>query len=309
MRQQRVVFFFLDKTEKDSIVFFNLDSPSDISDFDINHNKNGIYVKYEDINYKDKWRSFLNHEEKVIYNNLVSVSTFCSVSRGIATGANDFFCFNKSKAQNFNIPTNLLQKCITKSADIKSIIFTIDEFEDLSSKDKQVYILDAREQDREHIEEYIKIGEKNGINQKYLPSCRKPWFSMEQKAIAPIWVCSANRNSIKFVRNLALVKSLTTFHSVMINDLFRDYVDIIFCYFITPIAQNILRENRKELGNGLEKFQPNDLNSAYMLDVTRIQQNDISEIQKIFEYIKNKSCNKIDTEIAMLNNIFEFYLK
>lgn len=300
----------LDKEKKEVVRFFNLKSVEDIVGLNVDADNTEVVIKeYKDLNPEQKWRTFLNHEEPEEYNNLVSVSTFCSVTRGIATGANDYFCFSPSKARENNIPFHLLTKCITKSADVKSLIFTDTEYESLVAKDKQVYILDAKEQDREQIINYITKGEAEGIDKKYLPSCRKPWFSMEQKGIAPIWVCPANRNSVKFVRNLSGIKTLTTFHSVMISTLFESYTDLIFCYFITPIAQKILRENRKELGNGLEKFQPNDLNFAYMLDVTKIEENDVEEVNGLFECIKNKPTDRCETEIGILNSIFEKYIK
>ena len=111
---------------------------------------------------------------------------------------------------------------------------------------------------------------------------------------------------MRFVRNIAMVNTLTTFHSIYINDQYAEYVDIIFCYFITPIAQEIMRENRKELGSGLEKFQPNDLNNAKMLDITIIKEQDICEINKLYRQLSNKFSFEI---INKLNSIFKKYLE
>ena len=73
----------------------------------------------------------------------------------------------------------------------------------------------------------------DSINKKYLLSCRSPWYSMEQKPIAPIWVSTACRDGLKFIRNLANVNSLTTFHSVFINEPYEKDINVIFCYFLT----------------------------------------------------------------------------
>ena len=128
---------------------------------------------------------------------------------------------------------------------------------------------------------------------------------MEQKPIAPIWVSTACRDGLKFIRNLANVSSLTTFHSVFINEPFEKDINIIFCYFLTPIAQSILRENRKELGNGLEKFQPNDLKTAKMLDITLLSADDYERINLIYY---NMIDNYNSTQIDELNEIFSSYL-
>ena len=157
----------------------------------------------------------------------------------------------------------------------------------------------------ESIKKYIKHGEEEGVNKKYLPAGRTPWYSMEQKKPAPIWVSSACRDKIKFVRNIMGIKALTTFHSIYVREEYEKYTDLIFCYFLTPIAQTILRENRKKLGNGLEKFQPNDLNSALMLDVTLITPEDCERIMDIYHSL---TTTITDAELDMLNGIFLKYL-
>ena len=104
---------------------------------------------------------------------------------------------------------------------------------------------------------------------------------------------------------MANVNSLTTFHSVFINEPYEKDINVIFCYFLTPIAQSILRENRKELGNGLEKFQPNDLKTAKMLDITVISADDYERINFIYyNMLEEYHSSQIDE----LNEIFSSYL-
>lgn len=133
-----------------------------------------VRVEYCQLSADDKWRSYLNHEIPVEYEHLKPISQFCSISRGIATGANDFFCFSLQKAREYDIPENYLSKCICHSADVKSPIFSDTDYEDLSNSGKTVYLLDVSSKDYDAIKSYIKMGEANGINKKYLPSCRKP---------------------------------------------------------------------------------------------------------------------------------------
>lgn len=297
----------LDHEEKTDVCFYNIQSIAELSsDLLAGDNPSAIRINYGQLSAEDKWRSLINQEKAVSYNNLVPISHFCSVSRGIATGANDFFCFSGSKATQNNIPPHCLTKCICRSADVKSPIFTSDDFEKLAKADKMVYLLDVSLGDYETIKPYIIGGEAAGIDKKYLPSCRKPWYSMEQKPVAPIWVSSACREGIKFVRNLAGTKALTTFHSVFVNREFHDEVDVIFSYFLTPVAQTIIRENRKELGNGLEKFQPNDLNTAYMLDISIISDEDREEIISIFNIMTQEYRPSL---VEKLNTVFLKYLQ
>lgn len=291
---------------KEQILFYTLESVEDLEELKIGTiSKNCLPINYSDINPEEKWRTYLNQEESQEYTNLIDIANFCKISRGIATGANDFFCMSRSKIEKFHIPQTALTECICKSADVKSVIFTTEDFQTLAQNDKTVYLLDIHEAREAGVEEYIASGEAQSVNKKHLLSHRNPWYSMEQKPIAPIWVSTACRGGLKFIRNLANVSSLTTFHSVFINKPYEEDINIIFCYFLTPIAQSIIRENRKELGNGLEKFQPGDLKTAKMLDITILSADDYERINLIY-------CNMVEsfdpTQIEELNEIFSSYL-
>lgn len=297
----------LDRDDKEQVCFYDLHSIDELKlDILKENDPSAIKVDYGQLTASEKWRSFIDQEDHKTYRNLVPISQYCSVSRGIATGANEYFCFTRSKAKSKKIPENCLQKCICHSADVKTPFFTAADHDELALADKTVYLLDASANDYETIKEYIAEGLAAGVNKKYLPSCRDPWYSMEQKAVAPIWVSSACREGLKFVRNLAGAKSLTTFHSVFVDRGSDDDTNVIFSYFLTPIAQTIIRENRKELGNGLEKFQPNDLNSANMLDISILTDADRAAIIDIYnEMVQNFKPSLLED----LNLIFMSYLQ
>lgn len=295
----------LENNINDHVYIYNLSSEEELTGLIIGEDHKTLsVVDYDYLVKVDKWRSCINQELPCAYSNLKSVSDFCTVSRGIATGANDFFCFSRSKALQYKIPNQYLKRCICHSSDIKYPIFQEKNFQELLDNDKVIYLFDAESQDSS-ICNYINYGMRLGINKKYLPSRRTPWYSMERKKIPPIFVTSASRNKIKFVRNLAEVVSLTTFHSIFIKEEYQELTDLIFCYFLTPIAQNILRENRKILGNGLDKFQPSDLNNAQMLDISLISKHDKDAV---FDIYKSMLCGFDDTQIDQLNKIFSTYL-
>ena len=295
----------IDKEEKDGVQFYNLECISQLFEINLNSANGYHLVLYKNLSPEKKWREYIQHEQAIVYCNLKEISEFCNISRGIATGANEFFCLSKSKIEKNELPYTNIDECICRSADVKNIIFTHDDFIKLADADKTVFLLDIKDINSITTKKYITNGEEKEINKKYLLSRRKPWYSMEQKPIAPIWVSSACRDKIKFIRNIAGVKSLTTFHSIFINKNYEADIDIIFCYFLTPIAQEIIRQNRKELGNGLEKFQPNDLKTAKMLDITIISDEDKQEIINIYHMMIDKPN---DSYIESLNDIFEKYL-
>lgn len=297
----------INKIKKNTIKFYNIKSVDELMDIDVdNDNTVPFTVKYSDIKSEDKWRDYLcNNKQTVKFKNLKYVSDFCRVARGIATGANDYFCLSKNKIESYKIPNECVEECICKSEDVHSMFFKRQDLCNLHNDNKFVHILNTKVDNVYKVLKYIKFGEILGVKDKYIPSHRKNWYSVEQKKSAPIWVSSAFRGKIKFVRNLVGAKNLTTFHSVFVNNNYTNDTNLIFSYFITPMAQKILCKNRKKMGNGLNKFQPNDLNNAQMLDISIISIDDKNKIENLY----NKLQLEYNWDLIMeLETIFAKYL-
>ncbi len=75
--------------------------------------------------------SFYQKQIALIFKNLVPFSTYAKVNRGIATGSNEYFTFNLSKAKEFNIDEQYLLPCICSAKDAKTSFFTKQDFEEL----------------------------------------------------------------------------------------------------------------------------------------------------------------------------------
>lgn len=303
----------LDKTPKKEAEFIRLTTINDISSLDIYNSRlsnNSQLVTYQTLDKFDKWQPILIGEIPKKYRNTVKLKKYANVARGIATGDNKFFIFNKNKIQQNNLSNYFFTECISRSCDVTKPIFTFKELDELKKTNKPVFILtlDSNKEYHEYnLQLYIKYGEEIGTNKKYLTSHRKKWYCTELKPIAPIWITTANRKEIKVVRNVAKILNLTTFHGMYIKPEKSNYINILFSYLLTPIAQNLLKQNKKELGNGLEKFQPGDLNEAYIIDFEKISTNDCKKIELLYKKIvkDNVLSQKI---INDLNDIFKAYL-
>jgi adenine-specific DNA-methyltransferase len=241
----------------------------------------------EELNPTIKWRTYYNEQNSEKYRDLIPFRNVAKVVRGIATGSNEYFTFNQSKAKKHKISNDCLLPCITKSKDVTSPFFTEEKFKNLVKKDANVYLLDACVNKTDiNIQKYIKIGEEREVDKKYLTSKRTPWFSLENRPPSPIWVGVFNRNGLKFIRNEANISNLTTFHCVYTNSnlFYKINVDLLFAYLLTDVAKQIFSDNRREYGDGLKKFEPNDLNNALMLDLSKLE---IETEQKILEFYRN----------------------
>lgn len=280
-----------------------------ISDYPLN-NVNEITFNINELEPEVKWRKYYQVQNGIRYKNLIPFSNVAKVVRGIATGANEYFTFSKSKAKQYGINEKYLLPCICKAVDVKDNFFTKDNFHSLVHSDRQTFLLNAIGSKDENVLKYIELGEKTGIDKKYLTSCRTPWYSLENRPPSPIWVSVFNRSGLKFIRNEANISNLTTFHCVypVQNSLFDNVnVEVLFAYLLTDVAREIFEDNRREYGNGLQKFEPNDLNKAMMLDLTLLDKKTENKIIELYKKYRGTAIDKLpnDSFLTEINNIFK----
>lgn len=280
-----------------------------ISDYP-NNIDGGLTFNVKELRPELKWRKYYQEQNGSRYTNLIPFSSVAKVVRGIATGANEYFTFSKSKAIRYGIDEKYLLPCICKATDVKGNFFTIDDFNSLVNNNRQAFLLNAVGSDNESILRYIELGERLGIDKKYLTACRTPWYSLENRPPSPIWVSVFNRNGLKFVRNEANISNLTSFHCVypVRSNLFNNiHIDLLFAYLLTEVAREIFEDNRREYGNGLQKFEPNDLNRAMMLDLTLLDKKTENKILELYKKYRDTAVNKSPNEsfLAEINDIFK----
>ena len=280
-----------------------------IANYYVKSDDNSTYT-YNELDPEIKWRKYYQAQNGIKYKNLIPFSSVAKVVRGIATGANEYFIFSKSKASQYGIDEKYLLPCICKAIDVKDNFFTKDKFNSLVNADRQSFLLNAISAKDEKVLKYIEIGEKTGIDKKYLTACRTPWYSLENRPPSPIWVSVFNRSGLKFVRNEANISNLTTFHCVypVQTSLFDNVnIDILFAYLLTDVAREIFEDNRREYGNGLQKFEPNDLNKAMMLDLTLLDKKTENEIIRLYKKYRETVLNQAsdDSLLDNINGIFK----
>ena len=193
--------------------------------------------------------------------------------------------------------------CICKAKDVKTNFFKSEDFKNLIKKYELIYLFNGQQSKSEEVEKYIKKGEQEKINEKFLTKSRKPWYALEKRPPAPIWVSVFNRNGVKFIRNEANISNLTTFHCVYPtnSDLFSKLsIDLLFAYLLTDVSKDIFSDNRREYGNGLKKFEPNDLNKSKMLDLSILSQSIVEKILELYSNYRQSENEKYIAEIDLI---------
>ncbi|QFY88605.1 Eco57I restriction-modification methylase domain-containing protein [Magnetovirga frankeli] len=217
-------------------------------------------------------------------NDFVHLSTYGSFTRGIATGANEFFALRKSDVFNNSLPDKFICKCITKSSQIRKLVFTHEDFDKLYDLDKPVYCLNITDKPSDEVMKYIAGGESCGFHERYLTKMRNPWYKLEKRKSAPILCGVFNRGRIKVIRNLSEAISFTCFHCFYPNMFGEKLLNKIFIYMLSNIGQRIMKSNKRSYGGNLDKFEPGDLNDILLPNMSQfemISEDEANEIVKI----------------------------
>ncbi|UXE58382.1 MAG: SAM-dependent methyltransferase [Woronichinia naegeliana WA131] len=108
-----------------------------IANYYVKSDDNSTYT-YNELDPEIKWRKYYQAQNGIKYKNLIPFSSVAKVVRGIATGANEYFIFSKSKASQYGIDEKYLLPCICKAIDVKDNFFTKDKFNSLVNADGSI---------------------------------------------------------------------------------------------------------------------------------------------------------------------------
>jgi adenine-specific DNA-methyltransferase len=274
-----------------------IDKISDVSNFYQRE------IMPSDLPYDKKWTPLILSlfSKKEHPDGFCNLSCYGKVTRGIATGANEFFALTKSKIEKWKLGDNNICKCLTKSSQVRKAVFAEHDFNRLYNADKSVHCLDVRDHRDQQIREYLNEGEKLGYHERYLTKTRNIWYKIEKRKPAPILFGVFNRGRVKVIRNFTTAINFTCFHSFHPNMFGQQLVNKLFVYLLSDIGQKIIKTNKRSYGNQLDKFEPSDLNET------------LCPSQKQFEAINDKDAQKVidlakidkEAAIKMSNNLIE----
>ena len=258
-------------------------------------------VNVANLNPSEKWlKYFENGHVSFCSPDLVSIDYYGRFTRGIATGANEFFVLSRSKAEKLGIARSCCVSCITKSAQVRTSLFTCSDYDELERTDASVLLLNVTGEQTEAVNKYIQYGENMGFHLRYLTKTRTPWYKIERRNPAPLLFGVFSREKFKVVRNYTSAINLTSFHCFYPNLFGRQACDALFLYFQSSIARQILSISMRHYGDGLDKFEPNDLNHALAPSPSWLSRLSPDVVNTAIEYCGNN--NSLPKEVE---DIFE----
>ncbi len=296
--------------KEDMVKITSITNEDEISNL---HDISDVYqhkVKSSDLPYNKKWTPIISS----LFSDYENPDGFCEVSqygkfkRGIATGANNFFALTKSRIEGSKLGESNIRKCITKSHLLKRAVFTEDDFYVLYDEDKPVHCLDIKDHEDQSVLNYLRIGELQGVNNRYLTKNRDPWYKIERRESAPILFGVFNRGRLKVIRNYSSAINFTCFHSFYPNIFGVNNINKLFIYFLSDIGQSLIKMNKRSYGKGLDKFEPGDLNDCLCPNQNQFELIDEAEAERVIEVAKTNDklairfCNDLINKITNAKN-------
>lgn len=199
---------------------------------------------------------------------------------------NEFFVIRPSTAKEKGIIESECVSCITKSSQICKPVFNDADYDALVASDKPVLLFSANGAHSEEAEEYIQFGEKAGFNKRFLTRNRSLWYKIERRLSSTLLLGVFSRGGYKVILNKSNALNLTCFHGFQPNLLGRDYMEHLFLYLFSQTGREILSLSMRKYGDFLYKFEPNDLNSAFVPSIDFFDSMPSEKVSEAIQLIK-----------------------
>jgi adenine-specific DNA-methyltransferase len=217
-------------------------------------------LKLDSLISAEKWLNRLFHGRHSADRALLPkhVGDYFDCRRGIATGANDYFCLTPSGMQSHSLSEEHFVPCITKATDAHGLVFSPEKLLALISRDRRCYLLNPTRIGTS-LRRYLELGERQQIHLRHLPSHRPVWYQPENRPVADIWVAVFSRESTKFILNTSGAKSLTCFHGLHAKTGNELLPPLMTLFLNSSLGRRAFMEVNRYYGDGLNKLEPKDV--------------------------------------------------
>ncbi len=206
----------------------------------------------------------------------IRLSDLFRVTRGIATGANDFFILEKKQAEKLGLPDAFLRPVLPSARHLATDIIDADEFGN-PTMIPLLYLLDCNMDEDEvrsgypYLWDYFEAGKKAGIHRRTLCQHRKVWYFQEWRPPAPI-VCKYMGNNsrgrdrvFRFFFNKSKATATNAYHVLYPRSELQQLVDSgkivlgTIVQLLNAYATDAMFLHGRRYGGGKIKIEPREL--------------------------------------------------
>ena len=228
---------------------------------------------------RDKWLNVLLNDGPLFDATRFArrIGDYFDCRRGIATGANEFFCLSQSGLREHALELEHVEPCVTKAVDASGLVFSREKLASLVAADRRCYLLNPRRNGRD-LERYLQAGEQLGIPQRHLPSHRPVWYRPENRAVADIWVAVFSREKVKFILNTSGAKNLTCFHGLYAKPGHGNLAPLLVLFLNSSGGREAFAQVNRFYGDGLNKLEPKDVEAMPCPELPELSRTDAATL-------------------------------
>jgi tRNA1(Val) A37 N6-methylase TrmN6 len=287
----------------------------------------------------DKWTSLFDPLE-IDTSDLVPLSELATVTRGIATGQNSYYCLTQDDVDDWNIDDRYLSKIIRNARSVPGYDYTVDDWEDDREEGREVWVLYhltdldsetvshlqpaedggnqtlAASEDASHNQEstagivdYLRYGrsEDVGAQSGYLAQHRTPWYVVDRRDPPPIVVTYMSRGGSRFIQNETDARTLSNLHGLYLDvDLSDTQRKALLAYLNSGFANEVVRRSGRTYSSGMDKIEPNELEGVPVLDPRSLDTETTSGLARRFDRVRQAAREESDSIEAAIQALDRF---
>ncbi len=335
--QQEVILLLCEKnTEKEHLIeHLELEDASELEKLDVVKLKS----PKKRIDFKsNKWTFyFLNQEEidfieKLMSQNVIKpIRYYATVEVGMTTGSNDFFTVPLEKVRMYNLD-DYAKPAVGRSVQVPSAILTKEDLKlNVKNGAKSYFLLFPSYSElkkNKSAVEYLKTGEKDGVNKLFKCKIRDEW-----QIVPSAWISEAlflRRNNVfpKLVINKANAYTTDTMHRVTLRkdakllEGEKINLEAFVASYYNSLSLAFSEISGRSHGGGVLELMPNEVenillpykgdNAALLSQIDEMMRNktSIDDILKVTDKkILKEGYGLSDYEIGIANKIWKKLLK
>jgi len=227
------------------------------------------------------------------------IGDYFDCRRGIATGANEFFCLSPSGLREHALDLEHVEPCVTKAVDAKGLVFTQEKFNALTVADRRCYLLNPS-RNGPGLDRYLQAGERLRIPERHLPSHRPVWYLPEKRVAAGIWVAVFSRENVKFILNTSGAKNLTCFHGLYAKPGSEHLAPLLVLFLNSAGGREAFTQVNRFYGDGLNKLEPKDVEAMPCPEMPAFRRVDAEKLTRQLEELELLPQAARDNEVEAL---------
>ena len=243
---------------------------------------------------KDKWTyALLTANERQVYKSICSLpnvynfSDLATADVGIVTGANKFFLVSDDVVKKYNLQA-VAHPMFGRSEHCPGIIYNKAQHDENAEKGLPTnFLYFCNKDDDLTYQEYLKLGESEGLPSRYKCRIRTPWYKVPSVSASPISMLKRSNGMPRLILNELNAYTTDTAYRIIPTDR-TDANSLVICFLNTLTALSAELEGR-HYGGGVLELVPSEIDRLKVPYIT-IPNGNIYELNT---FVKHHSIEEI----------------